>query len=141
MYVHAIGRLGVSRGSLSRVSIWSYVRVVTRVSLEAAILITCIMTGVPINFGNIMANKMKRKARQLEMLMPYAALISQLCLNAGVPLLPEESPSSATNVINVERKSYAKAPNVKRKRMNGFDAPGGSTSHDIEENPVAPDLN
>ncbi|MCD9639808.1 hypothetical protein HAX54_024551, partial [Datura stramonium] len=29
-YVHAMGRLGASRGSLTRVSIWAYVWVVTR---------------------------------------------------------------------------------------------------------------
>ncbi|MCD7464923.1 hypothetical protein HAX54_000211, partial [Datura stramonium] len=84
------------------------------VNIKAAILIVCIMTGVHVNFGAIVATQFQRKARKQGLSMPFPIINNQLCARAGVPYFPDERPSFA-GVIDVEKKRDVDAPKRKRK--------------------------
>jgi len=112
----------------------------TNINIEKALLITCIMTGIKIDVGEIIFRELGIRANQKQALLPFPCLITALFQAASVPpMLKHEKIDKALKDIDIMQISDAEEKETETPAETHIlppihiDVPSNEESGDTEE--------
>ncbi|MCD9639009.1 hypothetical protein HAX54_023246 [Datura stramonium] len=96
-----------------------------KVLIEVAILLTCIMDHVHINVGEIIANQLKRRAKQQATTLPFPNPVSMLCMRVVCPLFrPLDRTVQTNNMITLATKTEKRGSSYEAGKVYREQDPG-----------------